>query len=241
MNYPFSLSFDDTINQSISCPYNSNYTTDIQDSFTILVLAKLNSRSNISNDFHALISNDLGVAFNNYYLLVNSDPQTLACFIANQGTVQSLTSTARFTNDQWNWFGMAYKTGVAQDVILNKTIKTQTPNLTVSMANNPLIVGAAANLARRINGNIARVWIMGGRITQSELNSVVDNGIKPPSLSQALMWDMLEGSGTSLNDSGPNSNTGTLNNGIVWDSSNIPSKTRIDTFSRTFADTRLFA
>ena len=58
VNYPFSLSFDDTINQSISCPYNSNYTTDIQDSFTILVLAKLNSRSNISNDFHSLISND---------------------------------------------------------------------------------------------------------------------------------------------------------------------------------------
>lgn len=238
VHYPYSLRFDDTLNQNIGGVYHASYTTDIATAFTILVYAKLSTRTNIANDFYALVSNGVGTNNNNYYLLVNSDSQTVSCYIANQVTSQILTSDVKYTNDQWNWFGMSYLGGTAQDVILNKTIKSQVPTLTVTMANNPLRIGTVANANLRINGYVARVWIMGGRITQAELNRVVDQGIKPPSLTQALMWDMSEGSGTSLDDSSPNSNTGTLNGGIAWESTITPGKTRTIASGRTLATSR---
>ena len=47
------------------------------------------------------------------------------------------------------------------------------------------------------------------------------------------------GSGTSLDDSSANSNTGTLNGGIAWDSNIVPGKTRTIASNRSLANNRI--
>ena len=227
-NYPYSLRYSDDANRFISTPYHASYTTDIQSAFTILVFAKLKTRSNISNDTHAFVFNNSGVVTNNYYLLANSDAQVLTCFIANGVASDNLSSDASYGCDKWNWFGMSYQDGVGLDIIVNKTIKTKVPAITATMRNLTLNCGTSSNANLRPNGNIARIWILGGRITQAELNRVVDEGIKPPALTQALIYDMTQGAGGSVDDASPNSNTGTLVS-LSWDSTEVPSKSRIVT------------
>ena len=208
--YNYSLRFVNDANRRVTAVGHASYTTDIISNFTILIYCDLENIPNSSVTTHSLVSNNAATANTNYIFAVNKFTRKInATIIANGGANQTLTSTGTVPYG-WGWIGIGCQAGVALKTIIGTSIESTAPTVTpYADATREMSIGST-NANTWIRGNIARIWFFGGAISQAELNDVVYKGLKPASLTQALIWDITEGSGTTLDDVSPNTNTGTL-------------------------------
>ena len=132
------------------------------------------------------------------------------------------------TINQWQHTAVTRTSGTVQ-LYLDGVALGSTSSQTTSVPQALATIGAyvPSGSGHYFNGNIDEVGIWDSALTASEMLTLYNNG-KPIDLSMNVgnytsssdlisWWRFEEGTGTTVADSSTNSNTGTLENSVAWD------------------------
>lgn len=99
---------------------------------------------------------------------------------------------------------------------------TNPPIAAIHTTAEPLLLGQRYGDVFRFGGMLDEVRIWNTVRTQAEIQSAMYSKLAGNESGLVAYYQMSDGSGTSLTDNSPNTNTGTLKNGTTWVGSPVP-------------------
>ncbi|MDC0480392.1 LamG domain-containing protein [Candidatus Marinimicrobia bacterium] len=146
----------------------------------------------------------------------------------HNGAWNTVQDTDALTIGEWNFVAVTYNPDVASGTMVLYKNGTQIDNATGIAVQNESTTTYVGSYGGGNNwiGSIDEVAIWNGALTAAEITALYNSGNElnadanyenyssTPNL--VGYWKMNEGSGSSVLDSSPNSNTGTLVNGPTW-------------------------
>lgn len=220
-NWDYSLSLNSSLLQNISILPSNSFIADCQSQVTILAWVRYNIKP---QSLHYIWIANVGFPAQNCFIYLSNVTGLVTVGVADGTSLQDLTSTESISPYNWSLIGMSYRLGGNLSVITNNTIKSVSATKTLQASSIQTFIGN--NSTNTLDGNISRFIIFKNEISQSQLDGYYYDDVIPQ-LNKAIYYEFNEGSGATITDSSGNSNTGTLNGGILW-SNDTPFKNRND-------------
>ncbi|MDD2304428.1 MAG: hypothetical protein PHP53_07015 [Prolixibacteraceae bacterium] len=129
---------------------------------------------------------------------------------------------------KWHHVAFVYDPGVTYKCYIdgvekNLTVRGSKPTTTaIHTTTDPLLLGQRYGDIMRFGGMLDEVRIWNTVRTQAEIQSAMYSKLAGNESGLVAYYQMSDGSGTSLTDDSPNTNTGTLVNGTTWVGSPVP-------------------
>ncbi len=142
------------------------------------------------------------------------------------------TGTTDLRDGNWHHIVVTAASGISANqfsLYVDGALETVSSSMSRTMntaSSEDVCVGSYIGASNFFNGSMDKFAIWNNTLTASEITALYNSGEGISAASNSgnytsssnlvAYWEMDEGSGTSLTDSSPNSNTGTLTNGPTW-------------------------
>ncbi|WP_374505928.1 FG-GAP-like repeat-containing protein [Flavobacterium sp.] len=203
----YGLDFNGT-NNVISVPNSTTYNYATGNAFTLEAWVKINASANSINTIIGKKSPGGGTQGYAFYVNSWGSSDRKLVFEATTGT---FLSTSTIPNDTWTHVAVSVTSAGAATMYING-VASGSGNVTIPASSTTLSIGAfGSNSYFYFNGGLDEIRIWNVAKTASEINTYKNSDVRGFA-NLDLYYKLNEGTGTTANDSSPNSNHGTLNN-----------------------------
>lgn len=230
LNSQYELKFDKTV---IQIPYQDNFNFGAHQDFSI----ECRIRSKSPQDVGIIAKKDWANGIKPGYVF-SFKPNTNNFKVnVGDGTNRIDVETEEITDNKWHTVSATFDRDGFLKVYVDGIMKNSTSMATIGNINNnlPFTLGADSNLNYHYNGYISEVRMFNTILSDAEIDNwkckVLDNS--HPKYSNLLgHWKLTKGSGTTIDDSGPNINNGIVSNG-KWKDATTSTLETVNNFDNT--------